>query len=352
MKKSLLNVLLLITLAITGLVPTHAANIVVPKKIITEPPYEDVTPDDWYYKFVRDVYQKNLMSGYSDTIFGAEDNLQRAQFATILWRIAGCPDAIYKAIYSDVPNNQYYTTAVMWASENNIVAGYTNNKFGTYDNITREQIATLMYRYANYIGRDTNKLKDISKFPDANLVSNYAQTALQWCVAEGIISGEGTTGELNPQGYTLRAVCATIISRFTKEEQNIPITPDEDDEPAHVHVWKDYYETVNHPAETRTETVVVKEAWTETVPVYETVYVTICNTCGADITGNSSSHMENHMLNGENGSCRTESKRVQVGTKEEYHPAVTEERVVVVREAYSEKVLVGKKCGCGTIIKN
>lgn len=184
--------------------------------------YQDVQPWHWYYNAVSDVHQKNLMSGYSEVLFGAEDNLQRAQFATILWRIAGSPDAAYKPAFSDVANNQFYTKAVMWASQKGIIAGYANStKFGSFDNITREQLATMMYRYANYVNRDTKNQKSLSQFKDASEVSPYAKNALQWCVAEGIVSGDGATGKLLPQGNSTRAVCASIISRFVRGMGNV-----------------------------------------------------------------------------------------------------------------------------------
>lgn len=211
MKKRFLGMLLTVLMVLVSIMPVSAAANA-SRSAMT---YQDVQPWHWYYNAVSDVHQKNLMSGYSATVFGAEDNLQRAQFAAILWRIAGSPNASYRAIFSDVPDNQYYTKAVMWASQNGIIAGYAgSSRFGTFDNITREQLATMMYRYANYVKRDTSNQKSLSQFPDANQVSAYAKTALQWCVAEGIISGDGATGRLLPQGNSSRAVCASIISRF------------------------------------------------------------------------------------------------------------------------------------------
>ena len=116
----------------------------------------------------------------------------------------------------------------------------------------------------------------------------------------------------------------------------------------HTHTWEEVTTTVYHEEQGHYENVVVKEAWTETKPKYETQYRAICNTCGHDITGNEPSHIKNHMLNGENGSYRNEPVKVQVGTETINHPAVTERKWVIDKPAWTEKVVTGHKCsGCG-----
>ena len=130
---------------------------------------------------------------------------------------------------------------------------------------------------------------------------------------------------------------------------NKPSTPEK---PVHTHIhthtWKEVTTTVHHKEQGHYENVVVKEAWTETKPKYETQYRALCNTCNADITGNEPSHVKNHMLNGENGGYRNEPVKVQVGTETINHPAVTEKKWVIDKAAWTEKVVTGYKCSdCG-----
>lgn len=127
-----------------------------------------------------------------------------------------------------------------------------------------------------------------------------------------------------------------------------PSTDNKPNKPAHSHTWKEVTTTVHHKEQGHYENVVVKEAWTETKPKYETQYRALCNTCNADITGNEPSHVKNHMLNGENGGYRNEPVKVQVGTETINHPAVTERKWVIDKAAWTEKVVTGYKCSdCG-----
>lgn len=175
-------------------------------------PYTDVTPDAWYYDTVADVYQKGLMTGMNPTTFAPAETLARAQFAIILYRMESEPDIAFEATFKDVTDGQWYTDAILWAADASVVTGYSNGNFGPADKINREQMATMMFRYANAKGLDTSQRADFSSYPDAGSVSPFAKDAMSWCVANGIISGDN--GRLNPQGETARAVCATIISRF------------------------------------------------------------------------------------------------------------------------------------------
>lgn len=175
-------------------------------------PYTDVTPDAWYYDTVADVYEKGLMTGMNPTTFAPAETLARAQFAIILYRMESEPDIAFEATFKDVTDGQWYTDAILWAADASVVTGYSNGNFGPADKINREQMATMMFRYANAKGLDTSQRADFSSYPDASSVSDYARDAMSWCVANGIISGDN--GRLNPQGETARAVCATIISRF------------------------------------------------------------------------------------------------------------------------------------------
>lgn len=156
-----------------------------------------------------------------------------------------------------------------------------------------------------------------------------------------------TTATPTPTSTTKPTVTATPTPKptsTTKPTATATPTPT----PTHVHTWVDITKTVNHPAVTEQQTVVVSEAWTEQVPIYETKCLSICNACRADITGNTTAHIKAHMLNGETGSCHTEYVDVLVGYDTVEHPAVTKTVTVTVSEAWTETVVTGQRCsGCG-----
>ncbi|GKH33162.1 DUF5722 domain-containing protein [Muricomes sp. OA1] len=178
--------------------------------------YRDVSYDSWYLDAVKAVNDAGWMTGLNETNFGAGENLGRGQFATILYRMEGSPQQGYVNKFIDVPDHHFFSIPVSWANSIGIITGYGHdNLFGTGDNITREQLATLIYRYAQYKGKDTDGRADMGRFSDGKNVSGFAAEAMQWIVSEGIIQGEGTNGQLNPQGQVSRAVCATIIQRYS-----------------------------------------------------------------------------------------------------------------------------------------
>ena len=188
-----------------------------PDDPLLELPYEDVKEGDWFYDYVYDVYVKELMTGLETTVFGPGNNLVRAQFAVILYRMEGEPEVIFEDRFPDVKDGHFYSDAVIWAAQNQIVTGYTDTGlFGPNDPITREQMAVMMFRYANYEGQNTSERKSLASFPDDENVQAYAVEALEWCVAKEIITGKGEEKALEPQGSTYRAECATIISRYTE----------------------------------------------------------------------------------------------------------------------------------------
>ena len=177
-------------------------------------PFGDVSSSDWYYNNVYYVYKNNLMTGKTATIFAPSESLARAQFAIILHRLNGTPAVDYTARFRDVGEGIWYTDAILWAADTDVVTGYSNGNFGPGDNINREQMAVMMYRYAAYKGYDTSVKADIGQYQDAGRVSDFAQEAMQWAVGEQIITGKYNETQLDPQGNASRAECATIMMRF------------------------------------------------------------------------------------------------------------------------------------------
>ena len=178
-----------------------------------ELPFTDVSQEDWYRDAAGYVFSRGIMTGMNDTEFGPSVKLSRAQFATILYRMEGEPEvAYYPAAFPDVREGQFYTAPAMWAKSTGVISGYEDGRFGPADEITREQMAVMMYRYAKMLGLDTSSEGDMSGFPDAGQVSPFADREVKWAVGEGLIKGDG--GNVNPQGTAERAQCATIIMRF------------------------------------------------------------------------------------------------------------------------------------------
>ena len=180
----------------------------------------DMETGDWYYDAVYYNYDRKIMNGVNNTHFEPLSNLARAQFAIILHNMEDKPAATYEPKFKDVAEDQWYTDAVMWASSNKIVTGYTDGSetFGWGDNILREQMAVMMYRYAKDFKKyDVSDSADFDKFEDAASVSGYAKEAMKWAVGSGIITGKYEGTKIDPQGYASRAECAIIIQRFLKE---------------------------------------------------------------------------------------------------------------------------------------
>ena len=187
------------------------------KKIVlpfTDVPYEG----EWYSNAVKYVYDNQIMTGLTETTFGPYETLARAQFAVIIHRMSGSPEVEYKNTFPDVEKGTWYTNAVLWANKNEIITGYGHNgMFGPADLITREQMAVIMYRYAKAQGYNVSQKADFSKFKDAGSVSGFAEEAMKWAVGMGIISGKDEGTRIDPQGYAARAECAVIIDRFMEK---------------------------------------------------------------------------------------------------------------------------------------
>ena len=175
-------------------------------------PFHDVTEGDWFYDAVRYAYETGLMDGVGDNLFAPNSQTTRAQLVTILYRLEGEPEVSGTSGFTDVEAGTWYADAVAWAAENGIVNGVNDTEFAPGDDLTRQQLVTILYRYAESKGYDVSASADLSGYPDAGQVQDYAQPAMAWAVAEGIV--EGVDGNLNPAGNATRAQIATILMRF------------------------------------------------------------------------------------------------------------------------------------------
>ena len=184
-----------------------------------ELPFTDVPEGAWYEDAAAYVYKHGLMAGTSATTFAPDVTTSRAMIATILWRMAGSPVVNYAMNYTDVAQGQWCSEAIRWATSEGVVTGYGNGLFGTNDPITREQLATMLWRYAQTegydvsIGEDTN----ILSYTDVASLSEYAIPAMQWAVGAGIINGTGDGSTLTPQGQATRAQAAVMLQRFCEK---------------------------------------------------------------------------------------------------------------------------------------
>lgn len=177
-------------------------------------PFTDVQEGAWYYNAVKYVYENSLMMGTGDTTFGTNGTTTRGMLVTILHRLSGEPEAGMSS-FSDVVADKYYAKAVAWAAENRIVSGYGNGIFGPEDSITREQMAAILMNYAEFKDYDVTARADLSKYTDADTVSDWARDAMAWANAEGLIQGDGAG--LNATGKATRAQVAAILQRFITE---------------------------------------------------------------------------------------------------------------------------------------
>ena len=180
--------------------------------------FVDVKLGSWYYNSIVYAVSNGLMNGVGDSKFEPEEGMTRAMLVTVLWRYEGSPKQ-RPSTFSDVRRGQWYSEAVSWAAKNGIVTGVGDNKFEPDTQITREQIATILYRYAQKKRADTSARGSLSAFPDNGKVNGWAKTALQWCVGEGLIGGTNENGKvyLDPQGTATRAQVATILMRYIEK---------------------------------------------------------------------------------------------------------------------------------------
>ena len=179
-------------------------------------PFTDISEKDWFYGDVMFVYENGLMLGTSKTLFSPHGTAMCGMMATILWRMEGSPVPKGKNSFTDVEAGKWYADAITWTAENGIFAGYSKDKFGPDDPITREQLAAIFYRYADYKGYDLTVKGDLDKFKDADKITDYAKTAMQWAVGSGLVKGK-SGNLLDPQGTATRAEIAAMLHRFIEK---------------------------------------------------------------------------------------------------------------------------------------
>lgn len=175
--------------------------------------FQDVNPGDWYYDSVKFVHEKGLFYGVTKTLFQPNTDMSRGMLVTVLYRLEGMPAVHGTSGFKDVAPDAYYCDAVLWAKNNGIITGTTKDTFNPDGNITREQMATILYRYAKYIGMDVSARADLDQYTDADQISSYAREAVSWAVAVGLITGRTAT-TLVADGTATRAEVATILMRF------------------------------------------------------------------------------------------------------------------------------------------
>lgn len=181
-------------------------------------PFTDVPTSAWFYDSVRNVYENYIMNGVSPTLFQPNGTMSRAMVATVLWRLEGEPEMDDTSVFTDVPRGQWYTQAITWAYEQGIITGYGGGRFGPQDNVTRQQLAAMLFRYAKTMDLDGGERATLSAYRDQGQVADWAREAFAWAVAKGHINGTSPT-TLSPTGTATRAQCAAILTRMLAYEE-------------------------------------------------------------------------------------------------------------------------------------
>lgn len=202
MKKRILSLLLALAL-VSALLPVTGASAA---------GFTDVNEHAWYYEGVNYAVTNGLMNGVGNNRFDPNGNMTRAMLVTVLWRYTGSPAASVNP-FRDVPSDTWYTGAICWAAANGIVSGVSSDEFNPNGNITREQMAAILYRYATRYHMNTSQRGSIYAFVDGSTVSSYAQEAFSWAIGAKLINGVSSE-LLMPQGNATRAQVATILMRF------------------------------------------------------------------------------------------------------------------------------------------
>ena len=179
--------------------------------------FTDTEQDAWYHNGVHWALENGVMNGTGASTFEPGNVTDRAMIVTMLWRMEGSPQAVGNVTFKDVPDGQWYTDAIRWAAANNIVNGYDEDTFGTNESVTREQLATILYRSVQSKDQGfTGTWAFPLNFDDADQVSEWADEAMHWMTMNGIIQGMSDK-ELSPQGDAVRAQVATMLMRFSEK---------------------------------------------------------------------------------------------------------------------------------------
>ena len=202
-----------VRVAIDNLVEVTVDDMVEPEKPF---PFEDVFKGQWYYEYVDQAYQLGLMTGATETLFKPVVSMNRGMVAIVLHRMEGAEEVPFAPIFPDVYDKQYFTTAVMWAKQTGIITGYNNGTFMPLKEVTREEMATMIQRFAKYKGLDVASSKDITYFQDYADISTYAKAPIQWCVENGVLSGKFEGTKVDPLGTATRAECAKMLVQAYK----------------------------------------------------------------------------------------------------------------------------------------
>lgn len=201
---------------------TYAFDVVNGVTAIARFPFTDVVAGTWYYGAAAYAYNNGLFAGMTPTTFAPNATMTRAMLVSVLWRLAGAPAPKAPNTFVDVPDGAWYTDAVTWAAENGVVSGIGGSRFDPSGFVTREQTAEILYNYAHSKGYDVSARADLTAFPDAASVSGWAEEALSWANAAGLINGTVRDGQtiLAPQGSASRAQVAMILMNYVEHVVN------------------------------------------------------------------------------------------------------------------------------------
>ena len=201
---------------------TYAFDVVNGVTAIARFPFTDVVAGTWYYGAAAYAYNNGLFAGMTPTTFAPNATMTRAMLVSVLWRLAGEPAPKAPNTFVDVPDGAWYTDAVTWAAENGVVSGIGGSRFDPSGFVTREQTAEILYNYAHSKGYDVSARADLTAFPDAGSVSGWAENALSWANAAGLINGTVRDGQtiLDPQGSASRAQVAMILMNYVEHVVN------------------------------------------------------------------------------------------------------------------------------------
>lgn len=206
----------------SGDITVNALFTAIPALLPDDPPalpFADVQESDWYFHAVDYVFQNQWFTGTNEEQFEPNTPMSRAMLVTVLWRMEGQANIDVNQIFTDVPAGEYYAGAVNWANRQEIIQGYGNGVFGPLDNITREQMALILYNFAQFKGYDTSAATDLDSYHDGSTVSPWSLDAVKWAVASQILSGKGD-GVLDPSGPATRAETASILMRLITSQED------------------------------------------------------------------------------------------------------------------------------------